>query len=1533
MMTHIWKRGLPLLLVLLFSTGTWAGDTCIFTVTADSVPPNVLLLLDNGAEMEFLNWHRDYADRIQHAPTTCADANKVAIYDVPGRLPDLMPHLLHNPATITLQDKDPVGEAHLTVTLTQGTLDSSDDVTFSASAESSSLPAKTDLPDGTYTGANVLVSDAAQGRLNITITGPSGDSSFPATVLLTGDIKSSPFIKRDPTPAATPLGPFDVADGRGAYCNTNGYSIFVTGGKPYLRGIEADLSVGSVNVSEFMADNLTVPALHLLWFDEYTIAGVRQPGYGTGWSTIEGKWSVGTNLKGETSGATATVAGIVVPAATSSWSTSEIDPGTGLLVTKAHSYKKFAAIIRQTSTTAFTANYQENIYTVTGGSNGGTPHNLHSRVMRTALTLPSITPSTTADPLTGIKDAGSNSEILRLNRNYLNWLSFKHRYDADGAPVAGSNYSGPGGADLPDKRRFYFAKLAIRDATKLTGNKAAFGLNSFGSTSVGASNNQPLGFVVNTIHEDPNQNVLDPNFVNSINNMGTVTYSPLAEGLADLGGIYSGKSVSGYVSDYYCQKHFAIVVTAGFSSKDLNPSSQGEPGTLSDYDLDSKDAYLDSSNVRIGSGALSVKDYTNTIQNYTIPLRTGGSTYLDDVAYYMHTTDMIPYKPGFQNVLTYTVGTGTSEESRRLLINASNNGNGNYNLADETNPEYGRYHFDAQDPQDLSAQLMAALNSILSRTATFTAPVVPVTRTTSGDLIYLAFFKPLSNDQFWEGNITKFGLGAGNIILDKNGNPATWPNGAMRDEAEPYWATKLWGDPSAPNHMPHATRKIYTFTGSSRDLTHSSNAFVTSNALLTEAILGTPQKTNSAHPAVTPRTLLMNYIRGADSFDNNNNGSIGETRRIIHADALHGEPVIVPYGSPTSQRRMVYFSANDGMLHAVHDENGKEAWGFIPPDHLHRLRLLTEGVQHPYYIDSSPKVFLDDKNGDGFIDHTTGEQAILVCGYRKGGKGYFALDVSNPDSPRLAWRMSDRDPGWSGIVHFTTSVTNWTNVVSGSIWASGTHADGTWYYLYASTYYDELTSGMTIPYIWGTNLRAGQTIDLEIYRYYADGTCSYNNMAPMVDCWNAVIPPPVTATISRIEQLGMPDSTGSLQVVYSMGQTWSEPVFAKVKTATNLYSDADKCSPTAAPGSIKFKECLAAYPDKWKQTVIFGGGYDPRSNAMWWSGMGSFVYFADVFTGAYIDQVWTGIGSIPSAVTVIDADNNGFIDKVYVGDMGGNIWRIGQFNHYYNENNGLLVEDDPNTIDINESIPPFPKTNEYVYSWTAERLFSAGCDEMGGSCTNYIDDDGDLRVDESRRFFYPPDVALEKGFDLLLIGSGDRESACNQKTRNRLYVIKDNHQLVNQTETNLANTTAGTTPDLYGTHNGFYLVLPDGDKALAEGTLFFKVFYITVFSPSTTDPCTPGGVSYLYSFGYKTGAAGADMDGDGTADVATMIGGGIGSKPVVILRDGEKTGLLISVGSTNPDDTVGSTTGAGVIQTEPASPDFNFNMLWWREMF
>ena len=130
----------------------------------------------------------------------------------------------------------------------------------------------------------------------------------------------------------------------------------------------------------------------------------------------------------------------------------------------------------------------------------------------------------------------------------------------------------------------------------------------------------------------------------------------------------------------------------------------------------------------------------------------------------------------------------------------------------------------------------------------------------------MAFFKP-DTANFWEGNVTKFGISSDNEIVDYEGNAVTHPNGAIKDDAIPYWQTKDWA-----TSMPYGNRNIYTYLGTNVELVHSDNAFETDNNKLTAAILGSP--TNSV-------ANIINYVRGKDVFDEDGN-SLQRMKQKLH---------------------------------------------------------------------------------------------------------------------------------------------------------------------------------------------------------------------------------------------------------------------------------------------------------------------------------------------------------------------------------------------------------------------------------------------------------------------------------------------------------------------------------------------------------------------------------------------------------------------------------------------------------------------------
>jgi hypothetical protein len=121
-----------------------------------------------------------------------------------------------------------------------------------------------------------------------------------------------------------------------------------------------------------------------------------------------------------------------------------------------------------------------------------------------------------------------------------------------------------------------------------------------------------------------------------------------------------------------------------------------------------------------------------------------------------------------------------------------------------------------------------------------------------------------------------------------------------------------------------------------------------------------------------------------------------------------------------------YVATNDGILHAFRVNNpesvsvgvkGEELWGFTPNYLLPQLKVQVQSGHMPN-LDSSPVArdvrFFRDASGSSMSSHPDwGWHTVLLGGYREGGRGYYALDITEPDltatggGPQLLWEISN----------------------------------------------------------------------------------------------------------------------------------------------------------------------------------------------------------------------------------------------------------------------------------------------------------------------------------------------------------------------------------------------------------------------------------------------------------------------------------------------------------------------------------------------
>lgn len=305
--------------------------------------------------------------------------------------------------------------------------------------------------------------------------------------------------------------------------------------------------------------------------------------------------------------------------------------------------------------------------------------------------------------------------------------------------------------------------------------------------------------------------------------------------------------------------------------------------------------------------------------------------------------------------------------------------------------------------------------------------------------------------------------------------------------------------------------------------------------------------------------------------------------------------------------------------------------------------------------------------------------------------------------------------------------------------------------------------------------------------------------------------------------------------------------------------------------------------------------------------------------------------SFPAEIAALDLSHNGYVDRFYAADTGGQLWRI-------------------------DAHHPDPK------EWTVARIFAAN-DGPG--------------TQKGRKFLQRPSVTVERNRQpLIFLGSGDREHPLNEAVVDRFYAIKDpvdrpasktawnaqallESDLVDVTDNVLqaASLTAQMQTDLgvstldeavqkvlkdLQDKDGWFIKLDlrDGEKILSPGLVFNKVAYFTTFTPEiqvNEDPCQTSnpGVARLYAVDYLTGEAvkNYDLTNDGQGTETNLRAKGRDGK-VLRRSDRERTlgsgipsGVSVVISETGePKILIGCDGG---ICVEDALPGGRVQPLYW----
>lgn len=371
------------------------------------------------------------------------------------------------------------------------------------------------------------------------------------------------------------------------------------------------------------------------------------------------------------------------------------------------------------------------------------------------------------------------------------------------------------------------------------------------------------------------------------------------------------------------------------------------------------------------------------------------------------------------------------------LWHAAVNGNGTY--------------FSAQDPQQLQESLTAALAEIYALSNAGGAAAISTLKPVAGNnSAYVSSY----TSKKWTGNLESRGIGTLDGVTSKTANwcvedvaqgACAAPNQiftrTINNTKRTYCAPSGTTDFTASMEITGActgklqsqvapnsdTRKIYTAKAGRLDNFNYTNINnLVGNSLSQWNALDTSQRENMAEK-------LVGYVRGHSIYEDRGS-NIASNRLFRYREKTLGDitdSTAVYVGAPnfnylessyglfktaqSGRKKSVYVGANDGMLHAFTASDstttpgeGKERWAYIPSMVIPNLWKLADknyANNHQNYVNgpttvtdicSDPCLAADDW------------KTILVGGLGQGGKGFYALDVTN-DMPLLLWEFDSND--------------------------------------------------------------------------------------------------------------------------------------------------------------------------------------------------------------------------------------------------------------------------------------------------------------------------------------------------------------------------------------------------------------------------------------------------------------------------------------------------------------------------------------------
>lgn len=319
-------------------------------------------------------------------------------------------------------------------------------------------------------------------------------------------------------------------------------------------------------------------------------------------------------------------------------------------------------------------------------------------------------------------------------------------------------------------------------------------------------------------------------------------------------------------------------------------------------------------------------------------------------------------------------------------------------------------YFYATDPRQLAASMRDAFNSIAERGGSSSGVATNSTSLTGSSYLYQAVF----NSDTWRGGLNAFKFdSSGKLERDVSLKPVVK---VSTDQVQPV----------------AAGRRIYTYNGTG---INGAGRIDFNWTALTDTQKGHLRTDPLEGDANAQRRL--NWLRGsaadetgADALRSRVVDKAG-TRNII-GDIVNSTPVYVgetnfrhhrlpdggsSYPAYLAQKKLrtpkVFVGANDGKLHAFHATTLQELYAYVPNIVFPKLRNVTAPSYgrptnpHQYLVDG-PLTVSDVYDG-------TSWRTIVVGTLGGGGRGVFALDVSDDSNPKVLFEISGNEAGFEGL--------------------------------------------------------------------------------------------------------------------------------------------------------------------------------------------------------------------------------------------------------------------------------------------------------------------------------------------------------------------------------------------------------------------------------------------------------------------------------------------------------------------------------------